>query len=166
MVLVMVMKSATVSSPVDQAPTISITSPASSSVLFENEAVVFSGIANDLEDGDLSSSISWSSSIDGILGSGSTVNANLTAGSHQITATITDSAGDTRTASITIELDGIRGDINDDGTVNIQDLVLLQQHLLTISIIADNEGLRRADVYPADVGDGELTISDLLLLLR
>jgi len=55
------------------------------------------------------------------------------------------------------------GDIKGDGKVDFADLLLLQQYLngskaLTASQIA------RGDLYPAATGDGQLTVSDALLL--
>jgi hypothetical protein len=63
---------------------------------------MFSAVAHDREDGDLTTRIVWSSNVDGRLGTGGTVFKVLTAGTHTITASATDSAGTTRTAQITI----------------------------------------------------------------
>ena len=55
--------------------------------------------ASDQQDGNLSGVISWSSSIDGPLGAGGTLSVFLSAGTHAITATVTDSAGATASMS-------------------------------------------------------------------
>jgi len=86
-----------------------------------NSSVAFnlSGTAIDPEDGDISANITWTSDIDGALGTGKTVNVN-TAGSplnngggasgssvvHTITASITDSDSNIRevTKAITIKV--------------------------------------------------------------
>ncbi len=85
-------------------PTISISSP-SSNAKFETASVVtFTGSASDNEDGDISHIIAWTSSIDGSLGNGSNLARTLSAGTHTITAAITDS-GDLKTEiSISIEI--------------------------------------------------------------
>jgi PKD repeat protein len=65
--------------------------------------VTFSGIANDAEDGSLSSTIHWTSNVDGSLGDGASIQAtNLTVGSHTISASVVDSSGAPATASIAI----------------------------------------------------------------
>jgi hypothetical protein len=54
-------------------------------------ALDLAGSAHDDLLGDVSASIAWSSDLDGVLGSGATLSTTLTtAGSHVITATITD----------------------------------------------------------------------------
>jgi hypothetical protein len=55
--------------------------------------LTFSGSASDAQDGSLTSNIAWSSSIDGSLGTGSGFSTTLSAGSHVITARVTDSSG-------------------------------------------------------------------------
>jgi hypothetical protein len=63
---------------------------------------MFSAFARDVEDGDMTSRIVWSSSVDGRIGTGGTVFKVLTPGAHSITATVTDSRGRTRSAQIRI----------------------------------------------------------------
>ncbi|MCP4980954.1 MAG: PQQ-binding-like beta-propeller repeat protein, partial [Gammaproteobacteria bacterium] len=85
------------------APTASITAPASGSSYTEGDSITFSGTASDAEDGDLSAGLSWSSSIDGVIGTGASLNlTTLSVGSHTITATVTDSGGLADNASITL----------------------------------------------------------------
>ena len=84
-------------------PSVSITAPADGSIVDQGTNVAFSGTANDVEDGDLTSSLSWSSSIDGVIGSGGSFSTSgLSLGSHTITASVTDSGG--APASDTINL--------------------------------------------------------------
>jgi len=66
----------------------------------------FAGRGHDLEDGLLpAGSLSWSSSLDGFLGTGySLVTADLSLGTHQITLTATDSQSLTGTTDITIQV--------------------------------------------------------------
>ena len=67
--------------------------------------VILDGSASDLEDGDLSTSITWSSNLDGTFGTGATVTVStLSVGTHLITALIEDSNGaqSTSTTQVTI----------------------------------------------------------------
>ncbi|MEM1205214.1 MAG: PKD domain-containing protein [Acidobacteriota bacterium] len=76
------------------APSASISAPANGASFEQGASVTFTGSAGDAEDGDLSASLSWSSSIDGALGTGASVATSaLSVGSHTITASVTDSGG-------------------------------------------------------------------------
>ncbi|MBA57002.1 MAG: hypothetical protein CMK89_21340, partial [Pseudomonadales bacterium] len=63
---------------VNAAPTVAITSPSSQSEFSSDQVISFQAVANDAEDGDLTSSIKWTSSIDGAISSSTT----LSAGTH------------------------------------------------------------------------------------
>jgi hypothetical protein len=77
---------------VNQAPTAQITAPTSGITVVEGAAVTITGTATDPEDGSLTgTSLTWSSDLDGDLGSGDSINPTLTAGTHTITLTATDS---------------------------------------------------------------------------
>jgi hypothetical protein len=88
--------------PTNTAPTVSIDSPADGASFLTTDSITFTGTASDTEDGSLSGSIAWSSDLDGSLGTGASITTGLTAGTHAITATVTDSAGASSSASITI----------------------------------------------------------------
>jgi YVTN family beta-propeller protein len=66
--------------------------------------VDLTGTATDAEDGDIQTAITWSSSIDGQLGTGANLVVNLSAGQHLITASVTDSDGATTTVQVTITI--------------------------------------------------------------
>ena len=86
-------------------PTAVISSPANGATYASGATVSFSGSANDVEDGGLSGSLSWTSDINGSIGSGGSFStAALSDGSHTITATITDSGGAGDSASIGITI--------------------------------------------------------------
>jgi hypothetical protein len=80
-------------SSTNTAPSVSIASPTSGTSVVQGTALTFSGSASDSQDGSLTSKIAWSSSIDGSLGTGSGFSRTLSAGSHVITAVVTDSGG-------------------------------------------------------------------------
>ncbi|MDX1450839.1 MAG: hypothetical protein R3246_17445, partial [Acidimicrobiia bacterium] len=84
-------------------PTVTISQPADSSVFDPGELVTFTGSANDPEDGDVSPSIEWASSLDGILGTGRSVSTDqLSTGVHTVAATATDSDGGVGADTITV----------------------------------------------------------------
>jgi hypothetical protein len=87
---------------VGDAPLVEITTPANNSSSTFGTPVVFAGNAVDLQDGDLTSFIQWSSSRDGALASGPSFAGMLSAGTHTITASVTDSSLKVGTTSITV----------------------------------------------------------------
>ncbi len=91
------------SGPVNNSPDVFITSPNDNST-FDSEATIsFEGTANDTNDGDLTASLVWTSSINGQIGTGGNFSsATLSDGNHTITATVSDSGGATGSDSISI----------------------------------------------------------------
>lgn len=86
-------------------PSITISAPTNNSTLIFGTAVNLLATATDVEDGNLSSSIIWTSRLDGVIGSGSNLSiTSLSLGRHTLSAEVTDSAGATTTAIITIIL--------------------------------------------------------------
>lgn len=87
------------------APTVSITAPADGSNTLPGASVTFTGTATDPEDGSLNSSIAWSSSIDGLLGTGASITTSaLSNGVHTITASATDSGSLSSNDTISIDV--------------------------------------------------------------
>lgn len=84
------------------APVVSITSPTDGSSSVAGTSVTFAGTATDSEDGSLTSSLAWSSSIDGSIGTGGSFATTLSEGTHTITASVTDSGGLTGVATLTV----------------------------------------------------------------
>lgn len=88
-------------------PTVVINTPENFSSFEYGTEVTFDGFATDVEDGDLSAGILWTSSVDGLLGTGANLFvSSLSDGSHEITASITDSAQQASTSTITVEITG------------------------------------------------------------
>ncbi len=78
--------------PANLPPVVTITQPTDSLSIVEGGAVTFSGTANDPEDGDLSASLIWTSSIDGQIGTGASFSTDaLSVGVHTIVASVADS---------------------------------------------------------------------------
>ncbi len=73
-------------------PSVTISAPPNNSTFIEGDDINFSGLANDFEDGDLTANLGWTSSIDGVIGSGGTFSTSiLSVGNHTISASVTDS---------------------------------------------------------------------------
>jgi len=91
--------------PPNTAPVVTITAPANGSTFTEGDSITFTGTATDAEDGDLSAAITWSSSIDGVFGTGASVSTSaLSAGTHTITASVTDSGSLSGSDAISITI--------------------------------------------------------------
>lgn len=78
-----------------QAPTVTITSPAGNIAVTEGTTIVATATATDPVDGDLSAEVEWTSSVDGALGTGASiqiVTGGWTEGNRTITATATNAA--------------------------------------------------------------------------
>jgi subtilisin len=86
----------------DASPTITITSPPDGATFDSGVSISFEGTASDDEDGDLTSSIAWTSSLDNEIGTGGSPSASLTDGTHTITASVTDTGGNKATDSVTV----------------------------------------------------------------
>ncbi len=90
--------------PGNTEPTVSITAPASGATFFSADSISFTGTASDLEDGDISADLIWSSDLDGVIGTGGSFSANLSIGSHIIFAGVTDSGGLQEDATILLTI--------------------------------------------------------------
>jgi hypothetical protein len=87
--------------PTGSSPVVTISSPANDEEFNSGELIGFTGSASDADEGDLTSSIVWTSNIDGEIGTG-LFSKVLSDDTHTITASVTDSDGNTDTASVTI----------------------------------------------------------------
>jgi len=88
--------------PVNNAPSVSINSPADSATFDSGATILFEGTASDIEDGDLTANLVWTSDKDGQIGTGGTFSTTLSDGQHTITASVTDSGGKMGSDSISI----------------------------------------------------------------
>ncbi|WP_105188923.1 S8 family serine peptidase [Pseudoalteromonas sp. T1lg48] len=89
----------------DFAPNVQIATPANQGAFLNGETISFSASSNDTEDGDLTAGIVWTSSIDGVIGNGTSfTKSDLSVGDHVITASSTDSAGQTSTETVELSV--------------------------------------------------------------
>jgi hypothetical protein len=98
------------------APVVGISTPADGATVLRTDVVSFEGSATDAEDGDLGSALTWTSSLDGSIGSGeSFALANLTVGAHQILASVIDAHGASGSAAISLNVEACAPGIDPDG---------------------------------------------------
>jgi len=89
--------------PVNTAPAVTISSPSNSQSFNTGTSITFTGSATDTQDGSLTASLAWASSLQGAIGSGGTFNrSDLIVGTHVITASVTDSGSLSGSASVSI----------------------------------------------------------------
>ena len=92
---------ATNPAPSNTAPSVTISSPANGISVTTATAVTFTGSATDTQQGNITSFLVWRSNLLGQIGTGGSFTRSLTAGTHAITATVTDSGGLTAQRGIT-----------------------------------------------------------------
>ncbi|MEP7124069.1 MAG: hypothetical protein ABJE95_24290 [Byssovorax sp.] len=86
-----------------QPPQAKINHPGDMEMRPANVAIPFIGVGTDPEDGNLiGASLVWTSNLSGQIGTGTMFSAPLTAGTHVVTLTVTDSAKNTATSSLTL----------------------------------------------------------------
>jgi hypothetical protein len=103
----------------NHAPKVLIISPSPGGWFGADDPIVFEVLLKDLEDGALpTDSVTWTSSLDGLLGNGSRVETDalaLSEGSHLITVTVVDSAEASDSASVQITVSRLPADRDGDG---------------------------------------------------
>jgi len=96
---------AAVADPNNTLPTAFIGSPNFYATFLSTDSIGFSGSGDDAQDGNLiGASLVWGSNIDGPIGTGESFTASLSAGSHTIILTVTDSNGASGDAIVIINV--------------------------------------------------------------
>lgn len=91
-------------------PSVVISSPSNGSSFEQGSRVTFSATATDTEDGDLGGSLIWVSDLDGQIGTGASFSTSLLSiGTHNVTASVTDSGGAEGSDSVTITIQSVDG---------------------------------------------------------
>ncbi|MEO7271710.1 MAG: matrixin family metalloprotease [Vicinamibacterales bacterium] len=91
----------------NSAPGVTITAPSAGTAIPSGANVTLSATASDQQDGSLSAAIVWRSSLAGALGTGPVVSALLPIGDQTLTASVTDSAGATGTATVAVTVTAV-----------------------------------------------------------
>lgn len=87
---------------INQAPSATITLPEDGALYYADQTIQFSGSAFDWDEQIPDANLTWSSSIDGELGTGPAITTSLSQGEHVITLTAVDSLGATGEDSVTV----------------------------------------------------------------
>ncbi len=130
-------------------PQLNILKPSRITEIELGKEIAFSASAVDVEDGDISSMISWKSSLKGGLGVGSTLTTGaLSLGVHTITASVTDTDGLSQQARVTVSV--------------VEAQVANNQPVLTIHSPMNNQGFLVGEGVPlyataTDEEDGDIT---------
>ena len=127
-------------------PVVTLTSPPNNTMVLDTDLVSLQASASDVEDGDVSASLTWSSSLSGALGSGASLTTTLLEGVHTITATATDSLGRTGSATLTVTSYG-SSDTDADGLADNWEFSNFGTLAETGSGDFDNDGLLNIDEF-------------------
>ena len=90
--------------PVNNPPSVIITSPANNASFALNTSITFTASASDTEDGNLSAAVVWTEDTTPLGTGASLTKSDLAVGTHVIKATVTDSVGATGSASVTVTI--------------------------------------------------------------
>ncbi len=86
-------------------PVVTVTAPVDGAEFSDEDTVTLEANASDAEDGDLSGAIVWSSDIDGVIGAGPlVVSTDLGLGTHVLSSLVSDSAGQSAAATVSITI--------------------------------------------------------------
>src|SRR5690554_3657370 len=85
-------------------PFVRIVSPGEGEVMHSFAQMLLDAVAFDVEDGDISDSVTWESSLDGELTPDPDGLVTLSPGTHLLTATVTDSSGATASDEVSVEV--------------------------------------------------------------
>ena len=88
-------------------PRLRIAAPFANESFIRGQSVPLQAYAGDHEDGALDGSVEWVSSVDGALGNGGSRIVLLSAGTHVLTARVTDVDGNSATATMTVHVFGV-----------------------------------------------------------
>ena len=127
-------------------PAVTVTSPNNGAMFLDTDFVSLQAGATDVEDGDVSASLVWTSSLDGQLGTGASIATPLSEGVHTITATATDSLGKPGSANLTVTSYG-SSDTDTDGLADNWEFTNFGSLAETGTGDFDTDGLSNLDEF-------------------
>ncbi len=156
-------------------PQVVISTPENNHLYVGDQNINLSGGAIDIEDGMLATSrLSWSSNLNGLLGTGSTLSVNASAlveGTHTITLTATDSTNRTGTATVSVRVFRTRpvfppalsvgsGNLNFTPKTTLQTIPVRNSGdgTLTWTATADQPWIKLSDSTGTDLSNIDVTI--------
>ncbi len=108
----------------NDSPIVTVTLPINGTTFDDDYTISFAGTAIDVQDGDISESLTWASDIDGIIGNGTSFGtSSLTSSIHNITASVIDSDNAVGSDSVLITIGNIMQNTTsstNSGTIIIQ----------------------------------------------
>jgi len=127
-------------------PVVTVTSPAGNTMVLDTDFVSLQAGATDTEDGDVGTSLVWSSSLDGALGSGASIVTQLSEGVHTLTATATDSLGKSGSTNLTVTSYG-SGDTDTDSLADNWEFSNFGSLVETAAGDYESDGLSNLDEF-------------------
>jgi len=159
----------------NQAPSVTIVNPMTAETYSGGAVIEFEAAASDLEEGDVSATLEWSSNRDGALGIGGSIQASLSVGTHVITAKATDSEGASSSDLIALFVEGelayvvTKFEDTDDGVCDedcsLREAIIAANGnpgLDTVTLPAGEYTVTRSG---SGAGAGDLNIEDALKLV-
>ncbi len=130
---------------VDEAPVVTIIEPANGASFEPETLISFVGTASDKEDGDITSDLIWTSSIDGVIGYGGAFEVALSEGSHVIKAEVNDSKVNLGVMEINIEISTTP---TPSGTAKVSSIIYSTEggrfataHMIVTVTVTDENGI-------------------------
>jgi hypothetical protein len=140
---------------VNTAPAVTIATPVSGATFVRGSSITFTGSAIDAQDGNISSGLTWSSDLDGLIGSGGSFSTTaLRGGRHVITASISDTGGLPGSATVSISVNVTNRAVADVSTIQGTVIGTFQQtwteddayQTVTEAVLGNNARNRRSQL--------------------
>lgn len=155
--------------PISAIPVVTITSPTDGTVFDPGDLVTFNATASDAEDGDLTAAIQWTSSVDGLIGTGASFETSqLTTGVHTVSAAATDSddgvGADTVQITIALITTPTTLNVPFGGTASLPITLSepAQAGGVTLDVVSSAPGITTPDAATIFIAEGTLSSNSTL----